>query len=79
MLPLAAPRDERQTDYPLTLNTGRVRDQWHTMTRTGRVPHLMKHAADRASPCIRSMLFGVGSKTAASRGSKARMGALSCA
>ena len=27
------------------LNTGRVRDQWHTMTRTGRVPHLMTHAA----------------------------------
>ena len=34
-----------QTDYPLTLNTGRVRDQWHTMTRTGRVPHLMTHIA----------------------------------
>ena len=27
----------------LTLNTGRIRDQWHTMTRTGRVPHLMSH------------------------------------
>ena len=25
------------------LNTGRVRDQWHTMTRTGRVPRLMMH------------------------------------
>ena len=23
-------------DYPLVLNTGRVRDQWHTMTRTGK-------------------------------------------
>ena len=22
-------------DYPLVLNTGRIRDQWHTMTRTG--------------------------------------------
>ncbi len=22
-------------DYPLILNTGRIRDQWHTMTRTG--------------------------------------------
>ncbi|MBU6299852.1 MAG: molybdopterin-dependent oxidoreductase, partial [Alphaproteobacteria bacterium] len=32
-------------DFPLTLNTGRVRDQWHTMTRTGRVPHLMTHSA----------------------------------
>ena len=44
MLALAVTPEERQADYPLTLNTGRVRDQWHTMTRTGRVPHLMKHA-----------------------------------
>src|SRR5438128_1468695 len=29
--------------WPLLLNTGRVRDQWHTMTRTGRVPRLMEH------------------------------------
>jgi assimilatory nitrate reductase catalytic subunit len=27
-------------DFPLVLNTGRVRDQWHTMTRTGKVPRL---------------------------------------
>ncbi len=27
-------------DLPLLLNTGRLRDQWHTMTRTGRVPRL---------------------------------------
>ena len=27
----------------LTLNTGRLRDQWHTMTRTGRVPRLLRH------------------------------------
>jgi assimilatory nitrate reductase catalytic subunit len=43
MIPLAVSPDERQSDYPLTLNTGRIRDQWHTMTRTGRVPHLMTH------------------------------------
>ena len=30
-------------DYPLTLNTGRVRDQWHTMTRTGLSPRLARH------------------------------------
>ncbi len=30
-------------DYPLRLNTGRVRDQWHTMTRTGLVPRLAEH------------------------------------
>jgi assimilatory nitrate reductase catalytic subunit len=31
---------------PFLLNTGRVRDQWHTMTRTGRVPRLMAHAPE---------------------------------
>ncbi|BBR58696.1 MULTISPECIES: nitrate reductase [unclassified Klebsiella] len=31
--------------YPLILNSGRVRDQWHTMTRTGSVPLLMQHIA----------------------------------
>ena len=29
--------------YPLRLNTGRVRDQWHTMTRTGASPRLARH------------------------------------
>ncbi|WP_160120087.1 nitrate reductase [Rhodovarius lipocyclicus] len=28
---------------PFILNTGRLRDQWHTMTRTGPVPRLMAH------------------------------------
>ncbi len=30
-------------DYPLILNTGRIRDQWHTMTRTGKSPRLAAH------------------------------------
>jgi assimilatory nitrate reductase catalytic subunit len=29
--------------FPLRLNTGRVRDQWHTMTRTGLCPTLSSH------------------------------------
>ncbi|KQM56861.1 MULTISPECIES: nitrate reductase [unclassified Sphingomonas] len=37
--PLAAPLK----DWPLTLNTGRYRDQWHTMTRTGLAPKLARH------------------------------------
>ncbi|HWI85887.1 MAG TPA: molybdopterin-dependent oxidoreductase [Sphingomonas sp.] len=37
--PLAAPL----VDWPLTLNTGRYRDQWHTMTRTGLSPRLARH------------------------------------
>ena len=49
MLPLAVSVGETLDDYPLTLNTGRVRDQWHTMTRTGRVPRLMTHIT---GPCL---------------------------
>ncbi len=33
-------------DYPLVLNTGRVRDQWHTMTRTGKSPKLATHIGE---------------------------------
>ncbi|TFF74336.1 nitrate reductase [Aeromonas taiwanensis] len=29
-------------DLPLLLNSGRLRDQWHTMTRTGHVPRLQE-------------------------------------
>ncbi|MDC0660785.1 molybdopterin-dependent oxidoreductase [Leisingera sp. SS27] len=32
--------------YPLRLNTGRIRDQWHTMTRTGKAPRLSGHLAE---------------------------------
>jgi assimilatory nitrate reductase catalytic subunit len=42
--PLAAPVRPRR--YPLVLNTGRVRDHWHTMTNTGRLPRLSAHVAE---------------------------------
>ncbi|WP_030159620.1 bifunctional nitrate reductase/sulfite reductase flavoprotein subunit alpha [Glycomyces sp. NRRL B-16210] len=29
-------------DYPFTLNTGRLQHQWHTLTKTGKVPKLNK-------------------------------------
>ena len=32
--------------FPLVLNTGRIRDQWHTMTRTAKTPRLMSHTAE---------------------------------
>ena len=32
--------------WPLVLNTGRIRDQWHTMTRTGLSPRLMTHIGE---------------------------------
>jgi ferredoxin-nitrate reductase len=31
-------------DFPFILTTGRIRDQWHTMTRTGLVGRLKQHA-----------------------------------
>lgn len=31
-------------DFPLILTTGRIRDQWHTMTRTGKVAKLNAHS-----------------------------------
>jgi len=37
--PVNAPTD----DYPLILNTGRIRDQWHTMTRSARSARLNGH------------------------------------
>jgi assimilatory nitrate reductase catalytic subunit len=37
------------THYPVILNTGRVRDQWHTMTRSGLSPRLAQH---RNSPFV---------------------------
>lgn len=33
-------------DHPFTLNTGRIRDQWHTMTRTGKSARLSAHIAE---------------------------------
>lgn len=40
--PAHAPDEE----YPFVLNTGRIRDQWHTMTRTGRAPRLLAHLSE---------------------------------
>src|SRR3546814_17008909 len=35
--------DLRDARYPLTLNTGRLRDQWHGMSRTGTAAQLFGH------------------------------------
>ena len=42
--PLAA--KEIDPAYPLRLNTGRYRDQWHTMTRTGLSARLARHRSE---------------------------------
>lgn len=41
--PLAEPRDAR---YPFSLNTGRLRDQWHAMSRTGTLGRLFGHVPE---------------------------------
>ena len=43
--PVAEARDAR---YPFSLNTGRLRDQWHGMSRTGTVSKLFGHVAEPA-------------------------------
>jgi assimilatory nitrate reductase catalytic subunit len=44
-VPLAEPRDAR---YPFSLLTGRLRDQWHGMSRTGLDGQLFGHAPEPA-------------------------------
>ncbi len=34
------------SDFPFVLNTGRIRDQWHTMSKTGKVNKLKQHIAE---------------------------------
>ncbi|PKM42919.1 MAG: nitrate reductase [Gammaproteobacteria bacterium HGW-Gammaproteobacteria-1] len=43
-----APKAAVDADFPLRLNTGRLRDQWHTMTRTGKSIRLSSHDPE---PC----------------------------
>ncbi|MEM9970338.1 MAG: molybdopterin-dependent oxidoreductase [Pseudomonadota bacterium] len=40
------PAQRRSPRYPFRFNTGRVRDQWHTMTRTALSPKLSSHLAE---------------------------------
>lgn len=40
------PQSKKSRRFPLVLNTGRIRDQWHTMTRTGMSPRLNQHLAE---------------------------------
>jgi assimilatory nitrate reductase catalytic subunit len=41
-----APKRAPSALAPMILNTGRVRDQWHTMTRTGKSPRLAGHVRE---------------------------------
>ena len=39
-------REAVSAEFPLALNTGRLRDQWHGMSRTGRVAQLFNHVTE---------------------------------
>ncbi len=41
-----APKNSTSSEYPFVLNTGRIRDQWHTMTRTGLTARLLQHIGE---------------------------------
>ena len=40
------PAEARDARFPFALNTGRLRDQWHSMSRTGSVVRLFGHAPE---------------------------------
>jgi assimilatory nitrate reductase catalytic subunit len=40
------PAEEPDAQFPLRLTTGRLRDQWHSMTRTGLVARLFSHGPE---------------------------------
>ncbi len=40
------PQNPVDENFPFVLNTGRCRDQWHTMTRTGKVARLSEHSPE---------------------------------
>lgn len=47
LAPVYAPvAEEIDARYPLRLTTGRLRDQWHTMSRSGQVAGLFQHVAE---------------------------------
>lgn len=46
MLPVTPPPVVAQSPGTYQLNTGRIRDQWHTMTRSGKSPRLNQHMTE---------------------------------
>ena len=72
--PVAEPRDAR---YPFSLNTGRLRDQWHGMSRTGTLGRLFGHVRRAgACRCTRRTWRGASCRTATWCRSRSRRGAI---
>ncbi|MDL2337625.1 MAG: molybdopterin-dependent oxidoreductase [Pseudomonadota bacterium] len=57
---VAEPRDAR---YPFSLNTGRLRDQWHGMSRTGTLGRLFGHEPEPGVDLHRQDMVRLGLKT----------------
>ena len=45
-VPDANASERPNDDFPLILTTGRIRDQWHTMSKTGKVNKLKQHISE---------------------------------
>ena len=48
-LPYKPVAEQRESRFPFSLTTGRLRDHWHGMTRTGTLGRLFGHVAE---PCV---------------------------
>jgi assimilatory nitrate reductase catalytic subunit len=62
--PNTASPPNRPARYPLHLNTGRLRDQWHGMSRTGLVARLYSHEPSPCCTCTRTTWSGAAWPTA---------------
>jgi len=45
-VPFMPPKEAPDAEYPFSLNTGRLRDQWHGMSRTGTLGRLFGHVSE---------------------------------
>jgi len=54
------PAEAPDADYPLRLTTGRLRDQWHSMTRTGLDARLFSHSPEAEVNVHPQTLTGLG-------------------
>ncbi len=61
---VTSPETEEQKTCALVLNTGRIRDQWHTMTRTGLSQRLSNHIGEPFCEFHPEDAFGRGVKPA---------------
>jgi len=64
-------KEDTSAAFPLRLNTGRIRDQWHTMTRSGLSPRLATHLPEPFVEVHPDDAAAAASSMAASRRSRA--------